>query len=211
LLALSLIEFEHEWGIELGEDSVLLGQLEGLENHRYLTSSTWQVAVFPFLHKLWPLLNDARAHFGLGVKPVHDEVEQLWCQHLGERVGAEHVNVHVVTEILIKHLPLLLGYLLIGSVSLLECVGDHLIDDSLDPLLVDVLGDIQPLLDPLLHSTLMPRHRLIDERVVLHVVVGRLYEYGAIHALKARHEEVWYLLAIRFDRYNVVWELPTWC
>jgi hypothetical protein len=42
----------------------------------------------------------------------------------------------------------------------------------------------------------------------LHVVVGRLYENGAIHALKAGHEEVWNLLAIRFDRYNVVWELP---
>jgi hypothetical protein len=91
---------------------------------------------------------------------------------------------------------------------MLEIVGDHLVDDSFDPLLVNLLGDIQALLDPPLDGALMPRHRLIDEGVVFHVIVCRLHVNGAIRSLETCHEEVWYLFAIRFDRYNLIWELP---
>ena len=91
---------------------------------------------------------------------------------------------------------------------MLKCVGDHFVNYSLDPLLIDILGDVKALLHPTLDRPLMSRHGLIDEGVVFHIIVGRLHINGAIHALKACHEEVWYLFAIRFDRYNLIWELP---
>jgi hypothetical protein len=88
---------------------------------------------------------------------------------------------------------------------LLKFIGNHLVYDALNPLLIDVLSNIEAFLNPFFHSTFMFGHSLIDKGVIINVEFGGLTEKGTVLTLKACHEEIRYILTVRLYWDNVVW------